>query len=91
VTLYKSWCRLPASGEKPYVAFQVPERAGKLKVVSPAFVRRVHAEGARVQVWVVDDAGDIKRLLSWGVDGIISDRPDLAVAARDEWLRSWRA
>ena len=88
VTLYKSWCRLPARGAKPYVAFQVPERAGKLKVVSPAFVRRVHAEGARVQVWVVDQPEDVKRLLDWGVDGIISDRPDLAVAARDEWLVS---
>jgi glycerophosphoryl diester phosphodiesterase len=63
----------------------VPERAGTLRVVSPAFVRRVHAEHATVQVWVVDRAEDVRRLLDWGVDGLISDRPDIAVATRNEW------
>ena len=62
------------------VAFQVPERAGRLRVVSPAFVAQVHRDGARVEVWVVDEPEDITRLFDWGVDGVISDRPDLAVA-----------
>jgi glycerophosphoryl diester phosphodiesterase len=84
-TLYKSWLRLPSIRRKPYVAFQVPERAGSLRVVSPAFVRQAHGEDATVQVWVVDLAEDVRRLLDWGVDGIISDRPDVAVAARDQW------
>jgi glycerophosphoryl diester phosphodiesterase len=85
-TLYKSWLRLPSVGQKPYVAFQVPERAGTLRVVSPAFVRQVHAEGATVQVWVVDQPDDVARLLDWGVDGVISDRPDLAVTTRNGWV-----
>jgi glycerophosphoryl diester phosphodiesterase len=38
-----------------------------------------------VQVWVVNERADIQRLLDWGVDGIISDVPDVAVAARDDW------
>ncbi len=88
ITLYKSWLRLPEFGDKPYVAFQVPERAGRLKVVSPSFVRQVHAQDASAQVWVVDQPADVTRLLTWGVDGIISDRPDLAIAARNEWLHS---
>jgi glycerophosphoryl diester phosphodiesterase len=88
LTLYKSWLRLPERGDKPYVAFQVPERAGRLKVVSPSFIRQVHAQRATLQVWVVDQPADVERLLTWGVDGIISDRPDLAIAARDEWVRS---
>jgi glycerophosphoryl diester phosphodiesterase len=32
-----------------------------------------------VQVWTVDEEPDVRRLISWGVDGIISDRPDIAV------------
>lgn len=90
-TLYRSWLRFPSFGRKPYVAFQVPEQAGRLKVVTPAFVRQVHSEAAKIQVWVVDRPEDVTRLLDWGVDGIISDRPDLAIAARDEWVRSSRA
>jgi hypothetical protein len=27
------------------------------------------------------------RLLDWGVDGLITDRPDLAVQVRDAWVR----
>ena len=41
-----------------------------------------------MQVWVVDERADIKRLLDWGVDGIISDRPDIAVATREHGLRT---
>jgi hypothetical protein len=28
----------------------------------------------------------MRRLLEWGVDGLISNRPDLAVRVRDEFL-----
>jgi glycerophosphoryl diester phosphodiesterase len=85
-TLHRSWVRWPWSRPRPYTAFQVPERAGRMRVVSPSFVRRAHAEGQVVQVWVVDDDADIRRLLSWGVDGIISDRPDVAVPVRDDTI-----
>lgn len=85
-TLYRSWFRCPPLTLKPYAAFQVPERAGRLRVVSPAFIKQVHAEDASVQVWVIDESDDVKRLFTWGVDGVISDRPDVARAARNEWL-----
>lgn len=85
-TLHRSWVRWPWIGHQPYVAFQVPEHAGRMRVVSPAFVRQVHKQGHVLQVWVVNERDDIRRLLDWGVDGIISDRPDIAVATRDEWL-----
>ncbi len=84
-TLHRSWVRWPWVRQRRYAAFQVPEYAGRMRVVSPAFVRHVHREGHAIQVWVVNDRADVHRLLDWGVDGIISDTPDLAVAARDEW------
>ena len=85
-SLHRSWVRWPWIRERPYVAFQVPEKAGRMRVVSRAFVRHVHREGHVLQVWVVNAREDVNRLLDWGVDGIISDRPDIAVATRDEWL-----
>jgi glycerophosphoryl diester phosphodiesterase len=87
-TLHRSWVRWPWISVQPYFAFQVPEHAGRMRVVSRAFVRQVHKQGHVLQVWVVNERDDIRRLLDWGVDGIISDRPDIAVATRDEWVGS---
>ena len=89
-TLHRSWVRWPFVSGQPYFAFQVPEYAGRLRVMSPAFVRQVHKQGQVVQVWVVNERRDILRLLDWGVDGIISDRPDIAIRTRDEWVNQRR-
>ena len=78
LALYRSWIRWPARSAA-YRAFQVPERSGTTRVVSPRFVRDAHTAGCAVQVWTVDDELDMQRLLGWGVDGLISDRPDVAV------------
>lgn len=56
---------------------QVPERWKGMQIVTPRFVREAHRRNIPVQVWTVDDPHDMRRLLSWGVDGIQSDRPDL--------------
>jgi glycerophosphoryl diester phosphodiesterase len=56
---------------------QVPERAGRMWVASPATVRAVHAAGRRVHIWTVNEPADMRRLIGLGVDGIITDRADL--------------
>jgi glycerophosphoryl diester phosphodiesterase len=76
--LYRSWVRWPVR-RPAYQEFQVPELAGSTRVVSPLFVRYAHEANCRVKVWTVDEESDMRRLLSWGVDAIISDRPDVAV------------
>jgi len=78
LALYRSWVRWPVRNPA-YDAYQVPEMAGTTRVVSPRFVQYAHESGVAVQVWTVDRADDMRRLISWGVDGIISDRPDIAV------------
>jgi glycerophosphoryl diester phosphodiesterase len=82
VALYRSWIGWPVR-RPPYGVYQVPEKAGLIRVVSPRFVRHAHRAGAQVQVWTVDDEADMRRLLRWGVDGLISNRPDLAVRVRN--------
>jgi len=47
----------------------------------PEYVGRVHARGSAVHVWTVDRPADIGLCLSLGVDGIITNRPELVRAA----------
>jgi len=53
--------------------------AGMTRVVSPAFVARARRSERPVQVWTVNRDDDARRLLGWGVDALITDRPDLLV------------
>ena len=68
-----------------YQVLQIPERRESIRVVTPRFVRAAHRVGVPVQVWIVDCADDIRRLLEWGVDAIITDRPDVAVKTVATW------
>ncbi|MDQ3068251.1 MAG: glycerophosphodiester phosphodiesterase [Acidobacteriota bacterium] len=77
-TLFRSWLGLAPSAPE-YFGFQLPEKAGRLRVISPRFVRTVTGAGLSVAVWVVNEEADMRRLLDWGVTGLITDRPDLAV------------
>ncbi len=77
--LYRSWVRWP-SGRPAYRELQVPERSGSTTIVSPRFIEYAHRSNLPVKVWTVNDRADIRRLTEWGVDGIISDRPDIAAA-----------
>ena len=78
MALYRSWVRWPMT-RTPWVGYQVPEMAGATRVVSPRFVRDAHAAGLGVQVWTLNDEAQARRLLTWGVDALITDRPDLMV------------
>lgn len=64
----------------PVDALQVPERCGPVRLVDARTVRRFRAAGVEVHVWVVNDPADMRRLLALGVDGLVTDRTDLAVA-----------
>jgi glycerophosphoryl diester phosphodiesterase len=66
----------------------VPLRVGRMPVFSDCLLARAHDIGVRVLVWTVDDPPTMHRLLDAGVDGIITDRPDLlreVLIARDQW------
>ena len=55
----------------------MPERWCGLRVVTPRFISQAHRLNVAVHVWVVDDEGDMRRLLDWGVDGLQTDRLDI--------------
>jgi glycerophosphoryl diester phosphodiesterase len=78
--LYRSWIGWPVS-RVAYGGYQVPEFAGRTRVVSRRFVACAHRAGLAVQVWTVDTEDDARRLLACGVDALITDRPDVIVPA----------
>jgi glycerophosphoryl diester phosphodiesterase len=61
----------------PYQALQGPETHRGLRIVTPELVRAAHEWGLRVDVWTIDHEPDMRRLLGFGVDGIMTDRPDI--------------
>jgi glycerophosphoryl diester phosphodiesterase len=87
MALYRSWAGWPPM-RTPYGGYQVPEHAGSLRVVSPRFIRHAHRASLHVQLWTIDQAADMERLLAWGADALISNRPDLAVTIRNQCVSS---
>lgn len=55
-----------------------------VKDVTPQQVQRVHRLKRRLHVWTVNAEADMRRLFGWGVDGIFTDDPQLAVRVRSE-------
>lgn len=60
-----------------FYSLQVPEESGGITVMTPAFVRAAHARNLAVEPWTINDAETMRKLIEWGVDGIITDRPDI--------------
>jgi glycerophosphoryl diester phosphodiesterase len=60
-------------------AIQVPETAFGLRIVSPRLVRMFHSAGCEIHIWTINDAASMIRLLDYGVDGLVTDRADLAL------------
>ncbi len=69
----------------PIVAF-LPQ----YRLVSRRLIDEVHARGKKLLTWTVNDARQLLRLASWGVDGLISDSPQL-LSTTFPALRSARA
>jgi len=50
-----------------------------IKNTSPKMIQQAHQRRQRVHVWTVNQADEMRQLAKWGVDGIFTDDPQLAV------------
>jgi glycerophosphoryl diester phosphodiesterase len=60
-------------------AVQIPERYSSITLVTERMMRLLHSAKVEVHVWTVNDAPSMHRLLELGVDGIVTDRADIAL------------
>ncbi len=56
---------------------QVPVRQGRITVVDRKLITAAQQRGIEVHVWTVDDPAQMHELLDLGVDGLMTDRPDV--------------
>jgi glycerophosphoryl diester phosphodiesterase len=63
---------------------QVPTRRGPVPLVTPRFLDAAHHRGLPVHVWTVNDPDEMRQLLDLGVDGIMTDAPDVLKQVMDE-------
>jgi glycerophosphoryl diester phosphodiesterase len=69
-----------------YQALQVPWETSESKgipIMTARFIREAHAKNLHVEPWTVNDPELMKQYIDWGVDGIITDRPDLMLQVLD--------
>lgn len=52
--------------------------------VVPSLVKRIHRHGGQIHVWTVDDPKEMRRLISMGVDTIMSNHPAVLQRVLDE-------
>jgi glycerophosphoryl diester phosphodiesterase len=75
------WARVLTGAWKhamfPFDALQIPPSFRGMRVITPRFVEAAHHHGIQIHVWTIDDPTEIEDLLAAGVDGIMSDLPDV--------------
>jgi glycerophosphoryl diester phosphodiesterase len=56
-----------------------PKESMNIPIMTKRFIREAHAKNLKVEPWTVDDPELMQQYIEWGVDGIMTDRPDLMI------------
>lgn len=69
-------------------AVQIPIRHAGIPVLTRELLKQCHRVDVEVHIWTVNDPALMRQLLDYGVDGLITDRADLAAQVVTSWLKS---
>ena len=61
-----------------------PKESMNISIMTARFIREAHAKNIKVEPWTVNNPELMKQYIEWGVDGIITDRPDLMIQVLKE-------
>ena len=61
-----------------------PKESMNILIMTKRFIREAHAKNIKVEPWTVDEPELMKEYIEWGVDGIMTDRPDLMIGVLKE-------
>jgi glycerophosphoryl diester phosphodiesterase len=78
VFLASSWPAFARfQARRAFNVLQIPRHRGPFPLVTRSVVRRAHAAGVHLHVWVVDEPAEMEELIDLGVDGLVTDRTDV--------------
>ena len=60
-----------------------PAESKNIPIMTKRFIREAHAKNLAVEPWTVNDPALMKQYIEWGVDGIMTGRPDLMIQLLD--------
>jgi glycerophosphoryl diester phosphodiesterase len=67
-------------------AVQTPTQYLGIPITTKRFVRQLTNIGKQVHVWTINEEAQMRKLLDTGVTGIVTDRTDIAVRVRADYL-----
>jgi len=66
-----------------FTVLDMPAEWGGMPLITPGLIAVAAGTGRFVNVWTIDEAAEMHRLLDLGVGGIMTDRPDRLRAVLD--------
>ena len=73
---------LGAAWQPSTESFMIPEYQGDLQIISQRFVNQLAGRNVALYPWTINSEEQIQRMIDYGVDGIITDYPSLAMEIR---------
>lgn len=74
----------PNRETKMRLVFQVPRKAGPIKVITPSFIKKWHKKNAVIMVWTINERDEMKELYEMGVDTVMTDHPEILIEVAKE-------